>query len=220
MGKEYVVVGLGRSGSGIIRESNALDMDVVVIDHDENRVSEYSDITTHAVIADTTDETVMKNLGIHNFDHAIVAIGENIQSDMLMTLILKELSVGKATAKAQNNYHAKILNRIGADTVAHPKRDMSRRIAHDVVSANVLDYLELADEHPIVESKAIEKMAGWSIIDLDIRVQYGINIIAARRGKESIIPPSPNISLRIGDILVMIGHDNNLSRSEKNIATK
>ena len=99
MGKEYVVIGLGRFGGSIVRELNALDMDVMAIDHDENRVNEYSDIATHAVVADTTDEAVMKSLGIRNFDHVIVAIGENIQSSTLTTLILKELGVKKVTAK-------------------------------------------------------------------------------------------------------------------------
>ena len=97
----------------------------------------------------------------------------------------------------------------------HPERDMGRRIAHNVASASVLDYLELADEHSIVELKATEKMAGKSIIDLDIRAQYGINIIAIKRGKEFIISPNPNINLEIGDILIMIGHDNDLNRFEK-----
>ena len=156
MEKEYVVIGLGRFGGSIVRELNALDMDVMAIDRDE-RVNEYSDIATHAVVADTTDEAVMKSLGIRNFDHVIVAIGENIQSSTLTTLILKELGVKKVTAKAQNDYHAKILNKIGADTVVHPERDMGRRIAHNVASASVLDYLELADEHSLVELKASEK---------------------------------------------------------------
>ena len=157
MEKEYVVIGLGRFGGSIVRELNALDMDVMAIDRDEARVNEYSDIATHAVVADTTDEAVMKSLGIRNFDHVIVAIGENIQSSTLTTLILKELGVKKVTAKAQNDYHAKILNKIGADTVVHPERDMGRRIAHNVASASVLDYLELADEHSLVELKASEK---------------------------------------------------------------
>ena len=205
MDKEYVVIGLGRFGGSIVRELNALDMDVMAIDHDEARVNEYSDIATHAVIADTTD------------DHVIVAIGENIQSSTLTTLILKELGVKKVTAKAQNDYHAKILNKIGADTVVHPERDMGRRIAHNVASASVLDYLELSDEHSLVELKASEKMAGQSIVNLDIRAQYGINIIAIKRGKEIIVSPDPNINIEIGDILIMIGHDNDLNRFEKKI---
>ena len=94
---------------------------------------------------------------------------------------------------------------------------MGRRIAHNVTSASVLDYLELSDEHSLVELKASEKMAGQSIVNLDIRAQYGINIIAIKRGKEIIVSPDPNINIEIGDILIMIGHDNDLNRFEKKI---
>lgn len=217
MDKEYVVIGLGRFGGSIVRELNALDMDVMAIDSNEERVNEYSDIATHAVVANTTDEAVMKSLGIRNFDHVIVAIGENIQSSTLTTLILKELGVKKVTAKAQNDYHAKILNKIGADTVVHPERDMGRRIAHNVASASVLDYLELADEHSIVEIKTSEKMAGQSIVELNARAQFGINIIAIKRGSEFIVAPDPNMNIEIGDILIIIGRDNDLDRFEKKI---
>ncbi|MEB5757552.1 potassium channel family protein [Mammaliicoccus sciuri] len=220
MSREYVVIGLGRFGGSIVRELNALDMDVMAIDADEARVNEFSDIATHAVIADTTDEAVMKSLGIRNFDHVIVAIGENIQASTLTTLILKELGVKKVTAKAQNDYHAKILNKIGADTVVHPERDMGRRIAHNVASASVLDYLELSDEYSIVEIKAGERLAGSSILDLDVRANYGINIIAVKRGKDIIVAPDPNENIEFHDILIVIGHDNDLNRFEKKLVNE
>lgn len=220
MSREYVVIGLGRFGGSIVRELNALDMDVMAIDADEARVNEFSDIATHAVIADTTDEAVMKSLGIRNFDHVIVAIGENIQASTLTTLILKELGVKKVTAKAQNDYHAKILNKIGADTVVHPERDMGRRIAHNVASASVLDYLELSDEYSIVEIKAGERLAGSSILELDVRANYGINIIAVKRGKDIIVAPDPNENIEFQDILIVIGHDNDLNRFEKKLVNE
>ncbi|UXU83026.1 TrkA family potassium uptake protein [Mammaliicoccus sciuri] len=220
MSREYVVIGLGRFGGSIVRELNALDMDVMAIDANEARVNEFSDIATHAVIADTTDEAVMKSLGIRNFDHVIVAIGENIQASTLTTLILKELGVKKVTAKAQNDYHAKILNKIGADTVVHPERDMGRRIAHNVASASVLDYLELSDEYSIVEIKAGERLAGSSILELDVRANYGINIIAVKRGKDIIVAPDPNENIEFHDILIVIGHDNDLNRFEKKLVNE
>ncbi|UXR32105.1 potassium channel family protein [Staphylococcus simulans] len=217
MEKEFVVIGLGRFGGSIVRELNALGMDVMAIDLSEVRVNEYSEIATHAVVADTTDEAVMKSLGIRNFDQVIVAIGENIQTSTLTTLILKELGVKKVIAKAQNDYHAKILNKIGADLVVHPERDMGRRIAHNIASASVLDYLELADEYSIVEAKANERIAGQTIVDLDIRANFGINIIAIKRDKDVIISPDPNMNIELGDILIMIGHDNDLNRFEKKL---
>ena len=128
------------------------------------------------------------------------------------------MGVKKVTAKAQNDYHAKILNKIGADTVVHPERDMGRRIAHNVASATVLDYLELSDEHSIVEIKVSETMAGQTLIELDVRAQFGINIIAIKRGKEIIVAPDPDIALEFDDILIIIGHDNDLTRFEKKMA--
>lgn len=100
----------------------------------------------------------------------------------------------------------------------HPERDMGRRIAHNVASATVLDYLELSDEHSIVEIKASETMAGQTLIDLDIRAKFGINIIAIKRGKEIIVAPDPDMGLEFDDILIMIGHDNDLTRFEKKMA--
>lgn len=217
MEKEFVVIGLGRFGGSIVKELSALDMDVMAIDSDEARVNEYADIATHAVIADTTDENVLKSLGIRNFDHVIVAIGDNIQASILTTLILKDLGVKKVTAKAQNDYHAKVLNKIGADTVVHPERDMGRRIAHNVASSSVLDYLELSDQHSIVEIRAGETLQGHTILEMDIRANYGINIIAVKRGREIIVSPDPAVAIENGDILIMIGHDNDLNRFEKKI---
>ncbi|WP_144780857.1 potassium channel family protein [Macrococcoides caseolyticum] len=217
MEKEFVVIGLGRFGGSIVKELSALDMDVMAIDSDEARVNEYADIATHAVIADTTDENVLKSLGIRNFDHVIVAIGDNIQASILTTLILKDLGVKKVTAKAQNDYHAKVLNKIGADTVVHPERDMGRRIAHNVASSSVLDYLELSDQHSIVEIRAGETLQGHTILELDIRANYGINIIAVKRGREIIVSPDPAVAIENGDILIIIGHDNDLNRFEKKI---
>ena len=120
---------------------------------------------------------MLKSIGIGNFDHVIVAIGENIQASILTTLMLKEFGVNHVTVKAQNDYHEKVLRKIGADTVVHPERDMGRRIAYNIVSNNILDYLDLSDEHSIVEIVASEKINGNSIIDLDIRARYGLNIV-------------------------------------------
>ncbi|TDM04717.1 potassium channel family protein [Macrococcus carouselicus] len=217
MEKEFVVIGLGRFGGSIVRELNRLDIDVMAIDSDEARVNEYADIATHAVIADTTDETVLKSLGIRNFDHVIVAIGDNIQASILTTLILKDLGVAQVTAKAQNDYHAKVLNKIGADTVVHPERDMGRRIANKLSNASVMDYLELADEHSIVEIIAGPTLEGTTILDLDLRANYGLNIIAIKRDDHITVSPDPEEYIERGDMLIVIGHDNDLRRFESKL---
>lgn len=215
MKKEFVVIGLGRFGGSIVRELIEQDADVMAIDKDTERVDEFASIATQAVVADTTDESVLKSLGIRNFEHVIVAIGENIQASILTTLMLKEIGVKKITVKAQNDYHATVLDKIGADKVVHPERDMGIRIAHNMLSNNVLDYLELSDEHSIMEVKANERLAGFTLIGLDIRANYGINIVAIKRGKDIIVSPQADMEIQLQDILIIIGSDADINRFEK-----
>jgi trk system potassium uptake protein TrkA len=217
MKKEFVVIGLGRFGGSIVRELIEQGADVMAIDKDHERVDEFASIATQAVVADTTDESVLKSLGVRNFEHVIVAIGENIQASILTTLMLKEIGVKKITVKAQNDYHAKVLNKIGADKVVHPERDMGIRIAHNILSNNVLDYLELSDEHSIMEIKANEKLAGYTLIELDIRAKYGINIVAIKRGDDIIVSPQADVDIEREDILIIIGSDADINRFEKKV---
>lgn len=217
MKKEFVVIGLGRFGGSICRTLVDQGMEVLAIDKDEDRVNEYSKIASHAVVADTTDEEVLKELGIRNFDHVIVAIGDDIQSSILTTLMLKEMGVRHITVKAQNDYHEKVLRKIGADHVVHPERDMGRRIAHNIVSNNVLDYLELSDEHSIVEIVANDVLAGHSILQLDIRAKYGINIVAIKRGNQINVSPQASEVIQKGDVLIVIGADSDINRFEKKV---
>lgn len=215
MKKEFVVIGLGRFGGSIVRELVEQGADVMAIDKFSDRVDEFASIATQAIVADTTDESVLKSLGIRNFEHVIVAIGEDIQSSILTTLMLKEIGVNKITVKAQNDYHEKVLRKIGADQVVHPERDMGIRIANNMISNNVLDYLELSDEHSIMEIIANEILAGSTLIDLDIRARYGINIVAIKRGNEILVSPQATEEIQINDILIVIGADSDIIRFEK-----
>lgn len=217
MKKEFVVIGLGRFGGSIVRELVEQGMEVMAIDKFEDKIDEFANIATHAVMADTTDESVLRSLGIRNFDHVIVAIGDDIQASILTTLMLKEIGVKKITVKAQNDYHEKVLRRIGADKVVHPERDMGKRIAHNIVSNNVLDYLELSDEHSIVEIVANDLLIGNTIIGLDIRAQYGINIVAIKRKDDIIVSPQATDEIQADDVLIVIGADTDINRFEKRV---
>ncbi|PAV29855.1 potassium transporter Trk [Virgibacillus profundi] len=217
MKREFAVIGLGRFGGSICRELSMEGMEVMAIDHDEDKVNEYKNIASHAVIADSTDEASLKELGIKNIDHVIVAIGDNIQASILTTVILTDLGIKKITVKAQNDRHEKILNKIGADQVVHPERDMGKRIAHSIISNNILDYLELSDDHSIVEVKAGRKMRGNTLVDLDIRANYGCNVVAIKHGKEINVSPSADDVLKEDDVLIVIGSDKDISRFEKHL---
>ncbi|NHM29618.1 NAD-binding protein [Neobacillus terrae] len=217
MKKNFAVIGLGRFGGSICRALSEQGLEVLAIDSDEDRVNEYSAIASHAVVGDSTDEAVLKSLGIRNFDHVIVAIGDSIQNSILTTLILKELGVRNVTAKAQNDYHEKVLKKIGADKVVHPERDMGRRIANNIASSSVLDYLELSDKHSIVEIIANEKLGGHTILQLDIRARYGLNIVAIKRGSNIIVSPQASETILSEDVLIVIGTDEDINRFEKKV---
>ncbi|AKM18366.1 TrkA family potassium uptake protein [Anoxybacillus geothermalis] len=215
--KQFAVIGLGRFGGSICRTLSEQGMEVLAIDIDEDRVNEFAAVASHAVVGDTTDENVLKSLGIRNFDHVIVAIGDNIQASILTTLILKELGVNHITVKATNDYHEKVLKKIGADQIVHPERDMGERIAHNLISNNVLDYLELSDKYSIVEIVASERLDGHSLLELDIRARYGINIVAIKRGTSVIVSPLASEIIRKGDVLVVIGADSDIDRFEEKV---
>lgn len=217
MSKDYAVIGLGRFGGSICRELSREGKQVLAIDIDEAKVNEFKNIASHAVILDSTDEESLKEIGIHNFEHVIVAIGESLQASILTTVILTDLHVERITVKAQNDYHEKILRKLGVDRVIHPERDMGRRIAQNIISNNILDFLDLSDDYSIVEVKAGKKMIGKTLIDLDIRAKFGCNIVAIKSGETIDVSPSPEYVFKLDDILLVIGRDDEIHRFEKQL---
>jgi len=217
MKREFAVIGLGRFGGSICEELSMEGMKVLAIDRSEQRINEFKDIATQSIILDSTDEQALKEIGIKNIDHVIVAIGDDIQASILTTVILSDLEVKKITVKAQNDYHAKILTKIGAHQVVHPERDMGKRLAHSIISNNILDYLELSEDHSIVEVKVSNKMIGKSLIELDVRKNYGCNVVAIKRGKKMNVSPNAHDGLLPEDILIIIGADEDISKLEKKL---
>jgi trk system potassium uptake protein TrkA len=170
---------------------------------------------THAVQADSTDEQALKNLGIRNFDVVIVAIGQDIQASILTTLVLKELGVNYIVVKAQNERHGKVLYKIGADKVVFPERDMGVRVAHSLISPNTLDFIELAEDYSIMEIVAPKFTEGKTLKEVDFRARFGVNIMAIKTGEEFNIAPRAEDSIKKGDILVIIGHNDDIKRLEE-----
>lgn len=206
MKKNFAIIGLGRFGSSICRTLVESGHDVLAIDSNEDKVNEYMNLATHAVVANAQDESVLRSLGIRNFDHVIIAIGEDIQASILITLMVKEMGNSYVTAKAQNEYHGKVLEKIGADYVVHPERDMGIRIGHHLVSNNVVDYLELSDKYSLVELKVTNsKFFNKTLLELDFRQRFGLNVIGIRRGQEMIISPAADAFIKENDTLMIVG---------------
>lgn len=216
--KQFVVIGLGRFGTSVAKTLYALGNDVLAIDSNEDMVQDISDSVTHSVQADATDENSLRSLGIRNFDVAVVTIGSELQASVMVTLLVKELGVKYIIAKANNELHAKVLYKIGADRVVLPERDMGVRVAHNLVSSNILDYIELSPDYSIAEIVSPKEWHGRNLSDLSMRANYGINVVAIKKDNDINVSPSAEDIIEPDDIVVAIGGAEELSRLENLIS--
>lgn len=213
--KSFAVIGCGRFGGAVARTLYSLGNEVLAIDISEERVSEISDEVTHAVQADVMDETVLKDLGLRNFDVAIVAIGSDIEASIMATLVVKELGIKKVIGKALSEIHGKVLMKLGADKVIFPERDMGIRVAHNLASANILEFIELSPDYSILEITALKDWEDRSLAQLKLSSKYGINIMAIKRGNTINVSLNGEVIIKEGDILVVIGSTNDIKRIEQ-----
>jgi len=214
MKKQFVIIGCGRFGSSVAKKLNELGCEVMAVDASEETIQSISDSVTYAVQADATDENALKAIGIRNFDVAVITIGGNIQASIMVTLMVKELGIKHIVAKAQNEMHAKVLYKIGADRVVFPEREMGVRVAKNLVGNKILDYIELSPDYTIVEVKPLKSWIGKSLIETNIRAEYGINVIAIKNVNGINISVGPNEIIKDHDILVVIGHNDDIRRVE------
>ncbi|WP_409290390.1 potassium channel family protein [Peribacillus sp. SCS-37] len=211
----YAVIGLGRFGLSVAKRLYEAGQEVLGIDMDEERVEDAELSVTHAVVADTTEEESLKSIGVRNFDVGIVAIGSDMQSSVLTVLLLKEQGVKKVIAKAVDRHHGKVLEKVGADWVIYPDRDMGERVAHQLLSPNVINYIELSRDYHIEEVKVPQSMDGKKLGELDIRAEYNITVIAVVDDGDIIVSPPADQVITRDNIMVVIGHRNDLESFTK-----
>lgn len=212
--KQFAVIGLGRFGSSLARTMAEAGYDVLGIDVLEERIRPLTNVLTHVVQADATDEEVLRSLGIRNFDVCAITISSNIQSSILTTLMVKELGVPLVVAKARDDQHGKVLQKIGADRVVFPERDMGVRLAQNLIAGNILDFIELSPDNSIAEVIAGERMAGKNLRQLDLRSRFGLNVMAIKRGDRVIVSPKADDVVGEGDVLVVIGPNDSIRKLE------
>lgn len=210
--QQYAVIGLGRFGTSIARRLHEAGQEVLGIDINEESVEDADRYVTHAVVADSTEEKALTSLGIKNFDCVIVAIGDDIQSSILTVMLLKNLGIKKIIAKALSKRHGQVLDAIGAHWIIYPERDMGERVANQLLSPNMLNYIELSKKYNIEEIVVPSKMVGKNLRELDVRAKFNVSVIAVLRNDEIIVSPSPDELLQNDDILVTIGNRNDLAR--------
>jgi trk system potassium uptake protein TrkA len=216
-GSQFAVIGLGRFGSSLARELIRQGCEVLGIDKDEASVEEMSGELTHVVVADATDEDVLRSLGIRNFDCAVVAIGDDIQASILTAILLKDLGIKFVVAKALSELHGKVLEKIGVDRVIFPERDMGIRVAHQLVSPNLLDYIELSSEYTIAELSVPKCLSGRTLKELNLRAKYGCSVVAINKKQGVIIAPTATDTLEEKDVMVIIGTNEQIENFENEV---
>ena len=214
--KSYIVIGLGLFGTAAALKLYELGEEVLVIDTDEDMVNRIADRVTRAVTADARDRDVLAKLGAGNFDRAIVAVGTDLAASALITMNLKALNVPFIACKAYDDTHREILEKLGADLVIIPEREVADKLALGMTHAGIMEYIELSDEFGIVEMAAPGSWQGKTIRALELRSRCGVNVIALRRGEKIIIPPPIDDPLTAEEALVILGDYKMLNKLRSN----
>jgi trk system potassium uptake protein TrkA len=212
--KSFAVIGLGRFGRSLAKKLADLGAEVLAIDKNITLVEDIGDQVTQAASGDCTDEKVLRALGVRNCDCAVVAISENIEASIMITSVLKSLGVRYIVSKAKSALHAKVLKQIGADRVVFPEAEFGEKLAQGLLSANILDFIELSDKYSIMEIKMPSDWAGKTLAELAVRKKYGINIVAVKDPGSGYIDVSPNPAepLVKDRLLIVIGADSDIKK--------
>lgn len=226
--KQFVVIGLGRFGSSIARALSEMNFEVLAIDKNEALVTSMENVVSQAVVLDATDEKSLKELGVQEFDTAIVSMGETIEDSIMITLTLKELGVKQVIVKAQNDLHSRILKKVGADRIIIPEREMAEKLAQSLASPKIFDFIEVSDTYGIVEMVVPKKFANKTLTELQLRDKYGVSVIAIKRKipyskpdgstdfkEEVIIGPGGADDTISGDVLILLGRSDDLDKIKK-----
>ena len=214
MKKQFLIIGLGRFGASIARTLSKAGHSVIGVDQSEDRIQRVAAEINDAIKCNATDAEILESLSIRDFDATIVAIGEKyIQNSILVTLILKEKGSKKIIAKAGTQTQGRVLSKVGADIIVYPEKDMGERVAKNLISTNVLDFLEIGPEISIIEIITPKLMVGQNLIELNLRHKYGITIIAIKDNKNEIkIPPDINYRFQPDDVVTLIGENRQLKK--------
>lgn len=218
--KSFAVIGCGRFGTAVAKKLYDLGNEVLAIDKDAELIKDVAEFVTYAVEADVMDEVALKDLGLGNMDAVVVSIGSDIQASVMATLITKELGVKMVISKAHDELHAKILKKIGADRVVFPERDVGRKVARNLTSQKILDYIDISPEYSIVEIEALKSWVGRPLRELKLRNKHGINVIAIKGLRDLNVSPTSEDIVKEGDIMIILGTTKDVEKVETRIGSE
>lgn len=216
--KNFLVIGLGEFGKSVAKTLYSNNATVLVIDAKENLIKQALNegIIEEAIILDATDEIALKKVVRDDFDTAFVSVGDNIQASILITLQLKELGVKNIICKAVNHTQEKVLYKIGATQVIFPEESMGEKVAYSVLRPTIIDYFKFAEDYFIYEVKVPKTYVGKSLMELNLRHKYEINILAVKHSDGKMdVTPDPNIKLNKDDLLIILSRENVIDRVTK-----
>ena len=216
MDKNVIVLGLGRFGYSVATKLFEKGVYVTAVDSNYKKVEKIANFVSSAAQGDITEEVAMKSLGINNYDVAIIATGTDIEASIEATLICKDSGVDKVIAKATSQSHARILKKIGADQIVYPELDTGERLARSLAGSNLLELVQFSNDFSLIEIKAHEDWIGKSLIELDFRKAYKMNVVAFERDGQMLMDIDPSTEIRKGDVLVLIGDNENAKALEEN----
>lgn len=215
--KSILVIGMGRFGRHLANKLVELGNDVMIIDQNEDIINSLSSNFTDAFVGDCTNPAVIKSLGINNFDICFVTIGDNFQSSLEITSLLKEYGAKYIVSKATIDMQAKFLKQIGADEVVYPEHDMAIRLAIKHNATNVFDYIEIGQEYAIYEIPILEDWINKSIIDVNVRKKYNVNIVAIKNNGQLISSPGPDYIFNENDHIIVVAKSEDIDNITKKI---
>lgn len=214
--RSFAIIGLGRFGQTLAVNLAKTGHQVLVIDIDEDIINVMADTVTNAVVGDPTNEAVLRAADVHEYDCAVVATAENINDSVLITILLKEIGVKQVVARAGSEQHAKVLEKIGADIVVFPERDMGEKLVNILDRNNVLEYIEFSDTHSIVEVAVPKEWIGKSLVELNARRRYGVTVLAVGTPDGSTnISPDPNRKFTGDETVALLGDNKDIDKITK-----
>ncbi len=215
--KQYAVVGLGRFGRAVCEELRDAGVEVLAVDVNEERVKAVSNIVANAVVANCADEDTAAELKLNEYDTVMIAIGSDVNASILTTLVIKELGAKQVWVKANDKFHAKILQKIGADHIILPERDMGIRVARKMMDRRVFDYHDIGSGLAITEIVVGSRNMGKQLGELSLCQDQDIKVLAIKRGPEIIDSPNYELTLEMGDIIIIVGPQASLSHRIKSL---
>ena len=211
--KSILIIGLGRFGRHMAKKFSEQNNDVMAIDINEERINNVLSVVTNALIGDATNEQFMETIGVRDFDLCVVAIGDNFQSSLETTALLKDLGAKFVLARASRDVHAKFLLRNGADDVIYTEKETAERLAVKYGSDNIFNYIELNDEYSIYEIAVPSSWLNKSILKVNVRSKYGISILATKQGNNIYPLPKPEHVFTDSESLMILGKNEDVSKA-------